>query len=116
VNEPDPIIAFLLDEKVLSPETVQPLLARHEQTGESLLRLLQEEKLVNEDQLAKAVAVINDFGFVNLSPEMIDPLVAHLISQDLANRHGLIPLRREDGQLFVAMSAPPPEPARSRGR
>ncbi len=106
MNESDPIIAFLLDEKVLSPESVQPLLARHEQTGESVLRLLQQEKLVDEEQLARAVAVVNDFDFVNLSPEMIDPLVAHLVSQDLANRHGLIPLRRESGQLFVAMSAP----------
>ncbi len=106
MNVSDPIIAFLLDEKVLSPESVQPLLARHEQTGESVLRLLQQEKLVAEEPLARAVAVVNDFDFVNLSPEMIDPLVAHLISQDLANRHGLIPWRREAGQLFVAMSAP----------
>ncbi len=106
MNGSDPIIALLLDEKVLSPESVRAVLARHEQTGASVLRLLQQEKLVDEEQLARAVAIVNDFDFVNLSPEMIDPLVAHLVSQDMANRHGLIPLRREDGQLFVAMSAP----------
>jgi len=106
VHESDPIISFLLDEKVVSPEDLQPLLARHAETGEGVLRLLQQEKLVDEEQLAKAVAAVNDFDFVNLSPEMIDPLVAHLISHDLANRHGLIPLRRDGGQLAVAMSAP----------
>ena len=106
MNESDPIISFLLDEKVVSPDDLQPLLARHAQTGESLLRLLQAEKLVGEEQLAKAIAAVNDFDFVTLSPEMIDPLVAHLISQEMANRHSLIPIRREGGQLVVAMSSP----------
>ncbi len=106
MNESDPIISFLVDEKVLSPDALPPLLAKHAQTGESLLRLLQTHKLVDEEQLARAVAAVNDFDFVTLSPEMIDPLVAHLISQEMANRHSLIPLRREGGQLVVAMSAP----------
>jgi type IV pilus assembly protein PilB len=106
MNESDPIISFLLDEKVVSPDALQPLLVRHAQTGESLLRLLQAGKLVEEEQLAKAVAAVNDFDFVTLSPEMIDPLVAHLISQEMANRHSLIPIRREGGQLVVAMSSP----------
>ncbi len=106
VNEHDPIISFFLDEQMISPEDLQPVLAKHQETGESLLRLLQQEKLVDEEQIARAVAIVNDFDFVNLSPEMIDPMVAHLISHDMANRHGLIPLRREGGQLIVAMSAP----------
>ena len=106
MNEHDPIISFLLEEKVVSPENFQPVLAKHKETGESVLRLLQQEKLVDDEQIARAVAVVNDFDFVNLSPEMIDPLVAHLISQDMANRHNLIPLRREDRRLIVAMSAP----------
>ncbi len=105
MNESDPIISFLLDEKVVSPKDLEPLLARHRETGESLLRLLQAEKLVDEEQLAKAIAAVNDFDFVTLSPEMIDPLAAHLISQEMANRHSLIPIRRERGQLVVAMSA-----------
>jgi type IV pilus assembly protein PilB len=106
VNESDPIIAFLLDEKVVSPEVLPPLLARHAQTGESLLYLLQTRKLVGEEQLAKAIAAVNDFDFVTLSPDMIDPLAAHLIAQEMASRHNLIPIRREGGQLVVAMSAP----------
>ncbi len=106
MNEYDSIIPFLLDEKVVSPEDLQPLLARHTETGESLLRLLQAGKLVNEEQLAKAVAAVNHFDFVTLAPEMIDPLVAHLISQEMANRHSLIPIRREGGRLVVAMSSP----------
>src|SRR4030042_623807 len=61
---------------------------------------------MDEEQLAREAAVANDFEFVNLSPEMIDPMVAHLVSHELANRHGLIPFRREGKQLAVAMSLP----------
>jgi type IV pilus assembly protein PilB len=37
---------------------------------------------------------------------MIDPLVAHLISQEVANRHGAIPVRKEGRELTVAMISP----------
>lgn len=106
MDEHDPIISFLLDEQMISPADLRPVLAKHQETGAGLLCLLQQEKLVDEEQIAKAVAIVNDFDFVTLSPEMIEPLVAHLISHDMANRHGLIPLRRDGGQLIVAMSAP----------
>jgi type IV pilus assembly protein PilB len=106
VNEHDPIISFLLDEQVVAPEDLPPLLDKQKQTGENLLHLLQQAKLAPEEQIAKAVAAVHHLEFVNLSPEMIDPLVAHLISHDIANRHSLIPLRREDRRLIVAMSAP----------
>jgi type IV pilus assembly protein PilB len=106
VNESDPIISFLLDEKLVSQDDLQSLLAKHKETGDCLLGLLKRENLVDEEQVAKAVAAVNDFDFVNLSPEMIDPLVAHLISHDMATRHSLIPLRRDGRELAVAMSAP----------
>jgi len=95
-----------LNEKVVSPAEIEALAEKRRQSGESLLSLLKREKLVDEEQLARAVAAVNKFEFVNLAPEMIDPIISHLISHDLANRHSAIPLRREGQQLFVAMSAP----------
>jgi type IV pilus assembly protein PilB len=68
--------------------------------------IIKQQNLVDEEQTAKATAAANGFDFVNLSPEMIDPLVAHLISHDMANRHSLIPLRREGRQLVVVMRSP----------
>jgi type IV pilus assembly protein PilB len=69
-------------------------------------------QLVDEEQVAQATAAANQLEFVNLSPEMIDPLVAHLISHELANRHNAIPLKREGNRLTVAMSSPLDLPAR----
>ena len=102
----DPIISFLLDEKVVDPDDLNGLLEKSQQTQESLLGLLQRERLVDDEQLARAVAAADRIEFVNLSPEMIGPMVAHLISHEVANRYNLIPLRREGNQLVVAMSAP----------
>jgi len=106
VNECDPIIAFLVREKAVSSAEVEALAEKQKQTGESLLALLAREKLVDDEQLARAVAAVHRFEFVNLSPEMIDPIVAHLISHDVANRYSAIPLKREGQQLTVAMSSP----------
>ncbi len=106
MNECDPIIAFLVNEKAVSSAEVEALAEKQKQTGESLLALLVREKLVDDEQIARAVAVVHRFEFVNLSPEMIDPIVAHLISHDVANRYSAIPLKREGRQLTVAMSSP----------
>ncbi|MGE5296953.1 MAG: GspE/PulE family protein [Solirubrobacterales bacterium] len=106
MNECDPIISFLLNEKVVSSADIESLSEKRKQSGESLVSLLKREKLVDEEQLARAVAAVNRFEFVNLSPEIIDPIVAHLISQELAARHNAIPFKREGQQLFVAMSSP----------
>ncbi|HNS22806.1 MAG TPA: GspE/PulE family protein [Sedimentisphaerales bacterium] len=106
MNDGDPIIAFLVKEKAVSSAEIEALAEKCKQTGESLLTLLKREKLLDEEQLARAVASVHQFEFVNLSPEMIDPIIAHLISHEVANRYGAIPLKREGQQLVVAMSAP----------
>ncbi len=106
MKESDPIISFLLDEKVIDPAELSALLEEHPDRGESLLAVLRREKVLDEEQFARAVAVANGIEFVNLSADMIDPLAAHLVSYEVANRHCLIPVRREGRQLIVAMSSP----------
>jgi type IV pilus assembly protein PilB len=106
MNEHDPIIAVLLSEKVLSQAEAQALLDRHKASGESLLVIVQREVSLDEEQSAKVTAAAHNVEFVSLSPEMIDPMVAHLISQDVANRHGAIPIKKEGRSLTVAMISP----------
>jgi type IV pilus assembly protein PilB len=106
VQEHDPIIAVLLNEKVLSRARAKALLDRHKASGESLLAIVRREVALDEEQSAKVVAAAHNIEFVSLSPEMIDPMVAHLISQDVANRHGAIPIKKEGRELTVAMISP----------
>ncbi len=102
----DPIIAALASENVVDQTVLEKLIDSQNETGQSILSLLRQENLLNEEQILKAVAAVNDIEYVELTVDMVDPMIAHLISRDLATRHNVIPIRRQEGALVVAMSAP----------
>ncbi|MHC4617315.1 MAG: GspE/PulE family protein [Planctomycetota bacterium] len=106
MEKQDPIISLILEQKLVDEKTLQSAVDRHEKTGQSLISILKAEKLLDEEKLTRAIADVNKIEFVNLSPEQIDPMAAHLISYDLANKHNAIPIRKENEQLIVAMSSP----------
>lgn len=102
----DPIISLLTQEKILDEKTLQAAIEQHQKTGESLISILKNENLLDEDQFTRVVATANKIEFINLSPEMVDPMMAHLVSYEVASRHNAIPVKKEDNQLHVAMSSP----------
>ncbi len=106
MNERDPVIAVLSDEKVLDPAVLESVLERHKDTGDSVATILQRENLLSEEEFTRILARANGIDFVDLSAEMIDPMVAHLIAHDLASRASVIPMKRHEGSLIVAMSSP----------
>jgi type IV pilus assembly protein PilB len=106
MSEYDPIIAVLLSEKVLDEAQARALLDRQKASGESLFSIIKREVALDEDQSARVVAAAHNIEFINLSPEMVDPMVAHLVSQEVANRYGAIPVKRDGRELTVAMISP----------
>ncbi|UCG60173.1 MAG: type II/IV secretion system protein [Phycisphaerales bacterium] len=106
MDKDDPIISFLREQKIVSEAALCAVIDRKQQTGQSLISILKEDELLDEDQLTEVVAVANKIEFVNLSPEMVDPMVAHLLSYEVANQHNAIPMRKEGSSLIVAMSSP----------
>jgi len=106
MSQENPIISFLRQEKIVDEETLRAVIEKHQQTGQGLISILAEQELVDEEQLTRALAAGNKIEFVNLSPDMVDPMLAHLVSYDIANRHNLIPIKKEGERLIVAMSSP----------
>ena len=102
----DPILDFLEKEQMLDPDVLADVLKEHEASGLSILNILKNEHYVNEDQMLRLVAGSNQIEFLNLAPDAIDPVVAHLVSYEVANRHTLIPVKREDNKLILAMASP----------
>ena len=102
----DPIISFLMQEKIVDETSLQAALEQQQQTGQSLLSILKKEELLDEEQFTRVVAAASKIEFVNLSPEMIEPMVAHLVPYEVANRHNVIAIKKENNQLVVAMSSP----------
>ena len=106
MEEQDPIISFLMQEKVLDERTLLAAVEQQQKTGQSLINILKKENLLDEDQLTRVIATTNKIEFINLSPEMVDPMMAHLVSYETASQHNVIPLKKKDNHLLVAMSSP----------
>ena len=76
----DPLISFLIEERILDENTLQAAIEEHRNTGQNLISVLRKENLLDEDQLTRVIAGSNEIEFINLAPDMIDPMVAHLVS------------------------------------
>jgi len=106
MEKQDPVISFIVENKILDEQALQGAVDQQQKTGQSLVNVLKNENLIDEDQFTRIVATANKIEFVNLSPEQVDPMVAHLVSYETANQHNVIPVRKEDNHLVVAMSSP----------
>ena len=106
MNDQGPIIPLLLEEKIVDESTLDALLSECAISGKNLISVLKANDMLDKEQLAKIVAVDNGIEFINLSPDMIDQMAAKLVPYDLARQHNLVPVRIDQGQLYVAMSSP----------
>jgi type IV pilus assembly protein PilB len=100
------IISYILEQNILDEKTLQKLLKEQETSGQSLISILKKNNLVDEEQLIRIIAAGHQIEFVNLSPDMINPLAAHLVTYEMANQYNIIPVKKEGNKLLVAMSSP----------
>ncbi|MFC1763612.1 GspE/PulE family protein [Planctomycetota bacterium] len=102
----DTILALIEQEEMLDAVTVETVLQEHRDTGRSVLAILKRDHLLSEEQMVWLVAATNKIDFITLSPESVEPMVAHLVSYEMANRYTLIPIQTEGNCLTVAMASP----------
>ena len=100
------IISYIQEQNLLDEETLQKVLKEQETSGQSLINILKKNNLVDEEQLIRIIAAGHQIEFVNLSPEMVNPLAAHLVTYEMANQYNIIPVKKEGNKLLVAMSSP----------
>jgi type IV pilus assembly protein PilB len=91
---------------ILNEDQFAELVKLVDSSGKSILSLLKGNNLVNDEQLAMIIAADQKVEFITLSPDMVDPITAHMIPYELSNEHNLIGIRTEENKLFVAMSSP----------
>jgi type IV pilus assembly protein PilB len=100
------IAAYILEEKILDREGLERLLEQERSTGEGLVNQLKKSGLVDGRQLARLVALVSGVDFIELTPDAVDTLAAHMIPLDMATEYCVIPVKRSGNDLFVAMSSP----------
>ncbi len=106
MQKQDHIISYVLQENILDENSLQKVLEEQEKSGQSLISILKKNNLVNEDQLIKIIASGNGIEFINLSPDMVDTIATHMVTYEMANQYNIIPVKKEDNKLLVAMSSP----------
>ncbi len=75
-------------------------------SGKNILMFLKENNLATDEQLSRLVAISQKIEFINLSPDLVEPIAAHMIPYEMSNEHNLIAVRMEGDKLYVAMSSP----------
>lgn len=91
---------------ILSEAEIDEIRKLSAQSGKSIISLLKENDLVSDEQIGRIIAADQKIEFITLSPDMVDPIAAHLIPYELSSEHNLIGLRTEGDKLYVAMGSP----------
>jgi type IV pilus assembly protein PilB len=106
MQEQDSMLSCILEENIIDEKTLQMVLKQQEVSGESLINILKKNDMVDENQFARIIAASNKIEFIKLSPDMVQPMAAHLVSSEIANQYNVIPIKKEGNNLLVAMSEP----------
>ena len=96
----------LLAGGLITEEQLQHALEMQPPSSRPLGRILVELGILDEDRLDAALSTHLDVPVVDLRREPVDADVAQLVPEEFARRHVLLPIRRDDGHLAVAMADP----------
>jgi type IV pilus assembly protein PilB len=102
----DRIGQVLLSEGLITEEQLARALAAQRIAHVPLGTLLVNQGAINEDHMTLALSAHLEAPVADLQHLEVDPEVARLVPEDFARRNLVLPLRRENGHLDVAMSDP----------
>ena len=97
---------LLVEAGVISEAQLMTALAEQKKTKNRLGDQLAAMKLVNEQQIIEVLELQLGIPLVNLYKQKIDPNLLNIISDEMARRYQLIPVRKEGNILVVAMADP----------
>jgi type IV pilus assembly protein PilB len=96
----------LVEEKLVSQETLDKASKQKKETGGSLTAALVKLGAITEDDLTKFVSELYNVPVINLSTIEVDRNVIKLIPADVASKFQVIPVERTGRKLTVAMVNP----------
>lgn len=99
----DRVIQLLVNEGLVDAQAVQTVQAEVEQTHKPLLEVLSAKKVVTNEMIQHATAVVMGVPYVDLKNVEMEQSVLGLLSFEVAERSMVVPLGESNGQLVVAM-------------
>jgi type IV pilus assembly protein PilB len=103
---PDRLGELLVREGMITREQLSKALVEQKQNGTRLGYTLVKMGIMPEIDLTKMLAKQHRMPAVDLSRFEVDPKIAKMVSADLAQKHLIMPLKREGRSLTVAIADP----------
>ena len=97
---------ILVENSVITPAQLEEGIEKHRQTREFLGRTLVSLGYATEQDIVNALGIQQGMEQVNLSQISIDTDVLNLITPDIAQFYNIIPIRKTDNVLTIAMADP----------
>ncbi len=91
---------------LITQEQLKEAILRQKQTGKRLGEILVSMHLVTERDITEVLARQFNVPFIDLSNYIVDPAIAQLVPEHIAERHKLIPINKVGNKLTVAMADP----------
>jgi type IV pilus assembly protein PilB len=97
---------LLIDAGFITKEQINEALKIQRASGKKLGEILIDEGFIQEKQMIEILEIQLGISHMDLEKYYIDAEIPRLINESLAKRHLLIPVKKEDNKLFVAMADP----------
>lgn len=100
--------ALLVEEGLITPQQLDVALSEQRRNGNSkrLGEILVGLRFLSEPNLLRVLSIQLDCPVIDLTKEPPDSSALDIVPSEFAMRHHLIPLRRNDETLVVAMADP----------
>jgi type IV pilus assembly protein PilB len=96
----------LIEEGLLKEGQLEESLKIQARSRDLLGAILIKLGYVSQDDIAKSIARIHDLEYIGLEVTDVDEDVIKYIARPLAERHNIVPLKIEQGQLHVVCDSP----------
>lgn len=100
------LLVFLVKDGVMPLEKAREIENESERSQKAVEDLLKQEKLLSEEEIAKAKGKLWGFPYIDLAVQDIDPKVLNLIPKNVALNYQMIAFARVDEELRVALVDP----------
>ncbi len=97
---------LLVDSGLITSDQLMEALRLQKTLDKKLGEVLIEKDFVTENQIIEVLEFQLGIPHMDLDKHFIDPEIPKLISENLARRHILIPIKKERGRIVVAMIDP----------
>ncbi|OGO77570.1 MAG: type II secretion system protein GspE [Clostridiales bacterium GWB2_37_7] len=97
---------LLVDAGLLTDEQLKNALDKQKATGKKLGEILIDDSIISESDMIRVLELQLGIAYMDISKISIDPEIPKLINENLARRHNLIPIKKENNRLIVAMADP----------